>query len=161
MSVNWSYFDKFDEFEDMYLPRNGEGETEATQAVTAVCKIIYKWYNDGDVYDNTYHLEGWWNDISSYANWLYRYIPATTGIKEILERIYDVTNSSEYESEILKPLADTIFDYELLNNLNQHLKEGSIYTCHGPFKYVEEEEEKYEEEYDDEEYDEDDYDDIY
>ena len=71
MSVDWSYFDKFDGIIDKYLPTKGEGETKATQIVTAINKLIYKWYNDGDVFDNTYHLEGWANDLSDYANWLY------------------------------------------------------------------------------------------
>ena len=54
----WSYFDKFETINDRYLPSQGEGETKATQVVTAVTKLVYKWYNDGDVYDNTYALEG-------------------------------------------------------------------------------------------------------
>jgi hypothetical protein len=71
MAVDWGYYDKFETLNDNYLPVRGEGETVATQIVTAVCKLVYKWYNDGDVFDNTHHLEGWANDLSSYANWLY------------------------------------------------------------------------------------------
>lgn len=67
-SVSWSYFRRFDEIIDKYLPASGEGENMASQIVTAVNKLIYKWYNDGDVYDNTGYLEGWANDISDYAN---------------------------------------------------------------------------------------------
>lgn len=68
MAVNWNYFDKFEAITVKYMPDYGEGETIASQAVTAVNKLIYKWYNDGDVFDNTKYLEGWWNDLSSYAN---------------------------------------------------------------------------------------------
>ena len=45
-----------DELLDKYLPDEGEGKTMATQAVTAMCKIVYRWYNDGDVFDNTYFI---------------------------------------------------------------------------------------------------------
>ena len=65
MAVDWSYFDKFDPLQDKYLPNRGEGDTIATQIVTAVAKLIYKWYNDGDVFDNTWYLDGWLNDLSS------------------------------------------------------------------------------------------------
>ena len=61
----WSYFNKFKELNNKYLPDMGEGETKATQVVTAVTKLVYKWYNDGDVYDNTYMMKGWCNDLSS------------------------------------------------------------------------------------------------
>ena len=70
--VDWSYYDKpeFKAINSEYLPARGEGETKATQIVTAVNKLVYKWYNDGDVFDNTGALSGWANDLSSYANWL-------------------------------------------------------------------------------------------
>ena len=67
-SVNWGSFNKFEDIIHKYMPAMGEGETLASQAVTAINKLIYKWYNDGDVYDNRYSLQGWANDLSSYAN---------------------------------------------------------------------------------------------
>ena len=51
VGVDWSYFRKFEPFNRQYLPDRGEGDTLATQAATAVTKLVYKWYNDGDVYD--------------------------------------------------------------------------------------------------------------
>ena len=74
MAVDWSYFNQYEELINVYMPIQGEGDTMATQAVTAVNKLIYKWYNDGDVYDNTYQMNGWANDLSSYANWLCKYL---------------------------------------------------------------------------------------
>ena len=68
--VDWSYYDKFNTLIDKYLPRQGEGENMATQIVTVVNKLVYKWYNDGDVYDNTHMLDGWCNDLSSYATYI-------------------------------------------------------------------------------------------
>jgi len=153
MSTPWSYFDKFDSITEPYLPFYGEGDTMATQAVTAVTKLVYKWYNDGDVYDNTYQLKGWANDLSSYANWLYTYIPET---QTILDKISEINDDDEYEDLILKPLTDTVFNDNYLKYLSTFAeKHGSIYDCDGPFEFIEEEDD-YDE--DDEYYEDDDSD---
>lgn len=151
MSVSWSYFDRFEAATDKYLPRMGEGETRATQTVTAVCKLVYKWYNDGDVYDNTANLTGWVNDLSSYANWLAEY----AGAKDILDRIFKATADDDYE-DILKDLADRLFDLEYLEAQDKLEKAGSVYKCEGAYRFVDydEEEDWYNEEedwYDEEE----------
>ena len=134
MSVKWSYYDKFDSVMEKYLPDVGEGETKATQIVTAVTKLVYKWYNDGDVFDNTGYLEGWANDLSSYANWLDK----CTDLKAsgILAKIKDCYNDSDYE-DLLKELADTMLDEEYLAEQNKFDKVGTIYDCNGKFKFVE------------------------
>ena len=144
MSVDWGYFDKFEELTDKYLPVRGEGETKATQIVTAVCKLVYKWYNDGDVYDNTYHMAGWANDLSDYANWLYEH----TNANDILDNISECLNDSDYE-DLLKELADYLYNAEYLAEQNKIEKVGTIYKCEGKFEFNED--------YDDEDYD--DYDD--
>lgn len=142
MAVNWNYYNnkKFDELNDKYLPVKGEGETNATQIVTCVNKLVYKWYNDGDVFDNTYHLKGWANDLSSYANWLYE---NTKDSWKILNKISTCYNGSDYE-DLLKELADKLFDEEYLAAQDKIEKVGTIYECNGKFKFVES--------YDDEEY---------
>lgn len=132
MSVDWSYYDKFDWIDDKYLPSCGEGETMAMQIVTAVSKLVYKWYNDGDVYDNTHYLSGWCNDLSSYANWLVKYV----GYKaEPLYRIGFISTESEYE-DLLKDLTDATHDEEFLKLMDKQSKIGSVYECDGPFKFV-------------------------
>lgn len=128
------YFDKFEEINDKYLPDYGEGNTFASQAVTAVNKLIYKWFNDGDVYDNTYHLKGWANDLSSYANWLYNHIEKS---KYYLKEIKDALTEKDYE-EILVSLADLILNEDFLTKANEMPTVGSIYDCDGPFEYEEE-----------------------
>ena len=130
--MDWSYFNKFDGICEKYLPVSGEGDTVATQIVTAVCKLVYKWYNDGDVFDNTHYLDGWANDLSSYANWLRRYAKAGY----ILDGIEDVIDSEEYE-QLLADLADTLLDEDYLDEHNKERKVGSIYDCEGPFRFVE------------------------
>ena len=131
MAVNWDYFDRFEKVTSNYLPNYGEGDTIASQAVTAVMKLVYKWYNDGDVFDNTKYLEGWANDLSSYANWLYNH----TDRAKMLENIFVISTGSEYE-DLLKELADSILDESWLSTQNKP-KEGSIYQCNGKFKFVE------------------------
>lgn len=135
MTVNWDYYntEKFDRIDDMYLPVRGEGKTMATQIVTAVNKLVYKWYNDGDVYDNTYHLGGWMNDLSSYANWLHK--NTNENVKKILEKISDCYEG-EYE-DLLKELSDTLLDEDVLKEYNKRPAVGSIYDCEGVFRFEE------------------------
>ena len=137
--MDWSYFNKFEEITDKYLPPIGEGDNMAQQIVTAVCKLVYKWYNDGDVFDNTRYLTGWCNNLSSYANWLYKYAPAA-----MLEGVWDCRLDSDYE-ELLADLADSLLDEDFLKAMEKREKTGSIYRCEGPFHF--------EERYDDEEED--------
>lgn len=152
-SVNWGYYDKFEPILNKYMLDQGEGETKASQTVTAINKLVYKWYNDGDVFDNTYYLEGWANDLSSYANWLATNVEAA---KPILDKIEDCKSNSEYE-DLLKELADEFLIEEILAEFAQEAKVGSIYDCEGPYKfmdenYEEEEEDWYEEEEEEEDY---------
>ena len=133
MAVDWGYFDKYESLIDKYMPMRGEGETVASQIVTAVNKLIYKWYNDCDVFDNTYCLEGWANDLSSYANWLYE---NTKDGWKILNKIADCTNNSEYE-DLLQELADKLLNEEYLAEQSKLEKVGTIYDCDGKFKYEE------------------------
>lgn len=134
MMVNWEYYDK-PEFEFVtakYLPAMGEGSSLAEQIVTAVTKLVYKWYNDGDVFDNTGAMTGWCNDLSSYANWLYKH----TDAKNILEGIWHCFTDSDYE-DLLKELADKLLDAEDLEREAEMPIDGSIYDCDGPFRFEE------------------------
>lgn len=125
-------FDTFENKTKKYLPSTGEGENKATQAVTATTKLIYKWYNDGDVFDNNYGLEGWANDLSSYANWLSNYIE---GADDILSDIRDCNTEEKYE-KLLEDLAEFITDLDL-EELATHDSIGSIYKCDGPYSFSE------------------------
>lgn len=133
MAVDWGYYDKFENLIDKYMPMSGEGETVASQIVTAVNKLVYKYYNDGDVFDNTHHLEGWANDLSSYANWLYE---NTKDAWKILNKISDCYTNEDYE-ELLKELTDKLLNEEYLVERSKEEKVGTIYDCDGKFKYEE------------------------
>lgn len=148
--VDWGYYNKkeFEDIDKKYLPAEGEGETLASQIVTAINKLIYKWYNDGDVFDNVHSgLSGWANDLSSYANWLYKYCEEA---KPILYNIYGMGDESDYET-LLQELADACLNEEFLKEFEKP-KQGSIYNCEGPFEFSEfdDEEEDYYEDEDDE-----------
>lgn len=139
--MNWSYFNKFEGITDKYMQPTGEGETKASQLVTAINKLVYKWYNDGDVYDNTYYLNGWWNDLSSYANWIYENYPDSHAT---LDSISEAHSEHGYEL-ILKQLADIFLKEPFLTEENKKSAVGSIYDCEGIFKFEYYEEEEYEE----------------
>lgn len=137
-SVDWGYFDKFDSVLEKYMPERGQGDTKASQIVTAVNKLIYKWYNDGDVFDNTYHLEGWANDLSSYANWLsYNTDGRAYGILQSIKRI----KSGQEYTDLLKRLADALLDPQYLSQEDKEQAVGDIYDCEGPFMFREYDEE--------------------
>lgn len=131
MSVSWNYYDKYDGVIEQYMPLCGEGETMASQIVTAVNKLVYKWYNDGDVFDNSYGMKGWWNDLSSFANWL----DTHTNASHILAKIEQCFTRDDYES-LLKELADELLDEEFLFKQNAIDKSGSIYHCDGRYEFV-------------------------
>lgn len=145
-SVSWDYFDKFNDINNKYLPDRGEGDNKATQTVTAINKLIYKWYNDGDVFDNTHYLEGWANDLSSYANWLHKNVE---GADSILSKIEDCTSDGNYEL-LLKDLADEFLIEDILKEFAQEPKVDSIYECDGPYEFSEHWEDEEEYEWDDE-----------
>lgn len=129
IACNWEDFDKYTKT-DEYLPDNGEGDNKATQTATAVSKLIYKWFNDGDVYDNVHsNLEGWANDLSSYANWLSKYV---TGMKNILEQIRYVNTEEEYKKILIKMIECAESQYD---KLVTEPKVGSVYDCNGYFEF--------------------------
>lgn len=137
MAVDWNYYDKFKIFNKKYLPIQGEGNTKATQIVTAVNRLVYKWYNDGDVFDNTYLLDGWGNDLSSYANWLYQNTTKTAQI--ILDTICNCYSNDEYE-DLLQKLTNELFTGAYLEEQNKIGKVDTIYEYDGKFKFIEPEE---------------------
>ena len=144
MSVSYSYFLKFDNIFDKYMEMFGEGDTKASQIVTAVNTLIYQWYNDGCVFD-TQQQYSWTmdcaNDVSNHANWLDQF----TNLSDILSDFYDCTTKNCYE-ELLKKLADTALNEEYLAPYAKQCKEGSIYDCKGEFKYVIHHDDEYEDE---------------
>lgn len=139
---NWSDFDRFDVVIEKYMPSIGQGETKASQICTAVNKLVYKWFNDGDVYDNTFYLEGWCNDLSDYANWLDQH----TDYGDILHGIENCDDEDDY-TDLLYDLCVAALDEDELAGLSMIQKEGDIYNCTGDFRFVEDQDDEEEEEW--------------
>lgn len=150
----WDDFDKY-KLTDKYLPDYGEGDNMAEQTATAVSKLIYKWFNDGDVYDNVHsNMEGWANDLSSYANWLANNVD---GMKSILMGIEDVDTEKDYQKILGRMIVNAENQYA---ELEKQPKVGSVYDEDGYFEFVDPDR-RYDDEEDEEDYydEEDDYED--
>ena len=128
---DWDDFDIFEDAIREYMPDRGEGETMASQIATAVNKLVYKWYNDGDVFDNTHYMTGWANDLSSYANWLYKNVPNTRSVLDQIETCY---TEDDY-ADMLFELALFCLDMNFLRKYAVKEKTGSIYRCDGKFEF--------------------------
>ena len=149
--ASWGDFDDpvADKMNELYLPTYGDGDSMATQIATAVNKLVYRWFNDGDVFDNSMTgLEGWCNDISGSANWLYRYVPE---VKSYLERAFRSIGANEYESILYDVFKATLCDEALMTRYSEQPKVGDAYSEDGPFEIVEWEEDEDEDYWDDEE----------
>lgn len=130
--MSWSSFDKFNDVIDQYLPSSGQGNTFATQIVTAINKIVYTWFNNGRVYGQTYEtVRGYMFDIDGYAascaNWLYDHSSSRT--KDLLEEVYYVKSEDDYE-RILYNLCSTFLDPNLLEKKDKKPATGDIGSCH-------------------------------
>ena len=146
-NVNWDFYNnKIKNMVHKYLPDREENETLASQIVVVIKNLVYAWNNDGDVYDNVHsNLKGWINDISSYANWLYKYVDGT---QDTLKKIYDMSNNKNDYENLLKEIVDKFLDDDFLAQAAKSKEEGNIYDCSGPFefKYKEPEDEDEEDE---------------
>ena len=109
---------------DKYLPSKGQGENKASQLVTAANNIIYGWYNNGDT------ISGDGNDLTSYANWIHKYIKEPE-IRKILKDDHIDYNDTYYLSEIILPLIKFVFREDFLEGLASQEIEGDIYECNG------------------------------
>lgn len=118
-----------------YLPERGEGDTKATQVVTALTKLVYTWENNGDCYDTSCGI-GDWNDVSSYANWLRAHTDEEAA--RILERVWHIEWRDEdaYE-QILYDLCRHLEDPDVIAAYDGVPAVGTIYDCAGPFHYDE------------------------
>ena len=141
MAHDWNDFDRF---ETKYMPDEDDGNTLASQAETALNRLVYRWFNDGDVYDNQHGMTGFGNDISGSANWLANHFP---GAKQILDRIYDIGSDEDKYEDILYDISCLVYDTpNLLDSLNNIPKIGCAYSEDGPYKseyWDEDEEEDY------------------
>lgn len=133
-NVNWDFYNnKIKNMMHKYFPDREENETLASQIVVVIRELVYAWNNDGDVYDNVHsNLKGWINDISSYANWLYKYVDGT---QDTLKKIYGMSNNKNDYETLLKEIVDKFLDDNFLAQAAKSKEEGNIYDCSGPFEF--------------------------
>jgi len=132
---------------DKEMPGSGDGDSRLTQWLVAVNKLSYKWWNDGDVYDNTGHHKGWANDISGSANWLYSYMKPEYGA--VLKSVHTEHDYDKLMKQIESISNGLAKDEAFVEKLRKEPKVGDPYDEEGPFRFVD---------HDDDDYDESDYD---
>lgn len=116
---------------DQYMPSRGQGDTKASQLVTATNKILYRWYNGGDTIQSDV------NDLTDYANWIEKYIREEPEINKIMASAekYTDSESPDYILYVLIPLIKFVFREDFLAGLATESRVGSIYECSGRFVY--------------------------
>lgn len=143
----------FESLTDQYMPVSGAGDTMLSGLLVASNKLIYRWYNDGDVFDNSENgLEGFANDISGSANWVYRY--GTSKMKAILDTVHKCYSDDEYEyliERFKKALEDFANQKDLVEQYLSEPLKGDPYDENGPFSYSPYQEEEDEDYYDEDE----------
>lgn len=128
--IGWTKFVRFNTILDKYMSDYGEGDNMASQITAAINKIIFKYYNTGDIFDTTYNLLGMFEDLSDYANWLYINAKITE-----LDEIKIIKTEEEYE-ELLYKIASKYLTDGFLSQYKDKPAVDSIYKMKGPFKYV-------------------------
>lgn len=115
-----------------YMESSGEGNTMASQMVTCVSNMIGKWFRNEDIYDNRFKMNWDCNSLSSYANWLYVYVPE---VREYLN-VIPFCGALEYE-DILLHIVDTIMHEDFISKyIDKDRTDESIYRMCGRFRVV-------------------------
>ena len=130
MALNVKDLGKYYDVLSQYLPDTGEGDTMVTQLSTAVNRIVYRWFNDGDTI--------WTEECQSFADWLWQNIARIDAVIDDMNQymfagspyIEDRTLSGIYE-DCLKEILDIAADRDLLNDLDSRPANGSVYDCEG------------------------------
>lgn len=108
-----------------YLPMYGEGDSLASQIVTAACRIGYRYINDGDMVRRrrAYY-------VASPANWLTHHV---AGSGKILRTMSAARSPAEYETA-LNELMRLCMDEGMLARAANSPTDGSIFRCAGTFR---------------------------
>lgn len=94
----------FDDLHEKYVPVYGQAELEIGEIVRAMCRIGYRWYNDGDYAGYGYGLE----TCGPFCAFLMQY-------KELQDAVYSLMNvEPEYEKRyerVLITLENVVHDF--------------------------------------------------
>lgn len=127
----WSDWERSDwkKIQDEYLSEKDQSETLLTQAVTCVCKLVYRYFNNNDFYA----VFRSYLDLTTYANWLYEHIEETN---EILDSIFEINSMEEYP-DILWKLSEIVFSESFVSKYKNIKAKDNIYECYGHFVHIE------------------------
>ena len=120
--IRWSDYDQFEDILNRYLPEEGQGETRAEQAVTAVNNLVYAFYDRGTVIAES--LPEYDPDLECYAKWLRKHTSSRAVLLRI--KLEDAENLDSY-AEYLFELADYLLDEPRLKTLSKYKTVGDIY----------------------------------
>ena len=124
-------FDKFNKILDYYMPPRGEGDTMANQIATAVAKIAYRWFNDGDTVSSDWMVAGETiaGGLSQFANWLYENVKESRPMfNDWLEKFnHNTVSNAEYET-FLYDMCTNLLDLDLLDGYFSEEKRDTLYS---------------------------------
>ena len=94
------------------VPAQGPAATKAGEALRAMSKLYYRWYNDGDKIERSMNE---WDTHQSAArafNYLHRFRDAASGFtaQDLMENLLDAYTEEQYE-EALEEMADAIIEW--------------------------------------------------
>lgn len=132
--------DKFDELTEKYMPSSDNADTLAGELLRAANRIIYRYYNDGDMCDYGYGKET--------VNPAVRFLIAegTPAIKLIAKRFFDFADNKQYK-ELLQKLADVVTEQIEKNNLTEVENTKDMWDYADPDLDKDDEEEDWEDNY--------------
>lgn len=140
----------FKKLSDEEMPSQGQGSTMLSQWLVCVNCLIYKWYNDGDMYSNQYGGSSV-NDISWTANWLYNNIGEH--YKSVLDMIKRSSGKEDYQ-KIIDKIEDVseklASDEKFVEKLKSEKTKDNVYKEKGPFEQLEDDDEDEYDDWDDE-----------
>lgn len=120
--VRWSDYDQFEDILNRYLPEDGQGDTRAEQAVTAINKLVYAFYNNGAVIADA--LPEYDPNLESYATWLRKHTSSRAVL--LLVKLEDAEDTDSY-ANYLYELTDYLLDEPKLRTLSKYNTVGDIY----------------------------------
>ena len=127
-----SRFEKFNKVLDIYMPDQGEGESLASQIATAVAKIVYRWFNDGDTVSSKWMVQSGTDEggMSQFANWLYINIADSRPMfRNWLDKFdNESVTDAEYEN-FLYDMCKNLLDPDFLDGYSTEPKYDSIYNA--------------------------------
>lgn len=89
---------------DTYVPDEGKAFSVGGEIVRAVCRIVYRWYNDGDYAGYGYGIE----TVGSACTYLYTEFPE---FEETIECLVNIVDSEDKYSKVLLALQSVVSYY--------------------------------------------------